>query len=385
MPFCSAPSLSAAERIDQELASEAPDFQALAQTLMGCGMAAEAATCHSWSLLPPDPALWQQALRNWKRRIGVTEPLASAPPAAADRSDGAAEAELQAIQALFEAGDASAACARITRLSHDSSLPPHLCNRAAMLHASSGDFWQAERWYRTSLVQQAAQVQPWFGLAAALQQQGACDEALEAASTGLGQHPDHPWGLKLRQHALQALGARQTLRRLADEGQLPFPLPPDQQEPAQGFAAIAHFNTLALRHKLQLQAMLQGEPRRIWCVGPASFKVLQWLDAQGILPSGTHVQVFADPDADLQPLGADGPAWQKEPSLPLYRLRHQESPPGLTILAPTRNAACPLVIAELFKTDIPLLVDRRLELSPPRHHEVMGCEHWRLLTPMPPG
>ena len=342
-------------------------------------MAAEAATCHSWSLLPPDPALWQPALRNWKRRIGAAEPLASAPPAAADRSDGAVEAELQAIQALFEAGDAAAACGRITRLSHASDLPPHLCNRAAMLHASSGDFWQAERWYRTSLVQQAAQVQPWFGLAAVLLRQGACDEALEAAAVGLSHHPDHPWGLKLRQHALQGLHAPLTLRHLADQGKLPFALGKSELPEAVGFVAPAASDTISLREKLLLQSLLHADPLLIWCVGPSSHGLVPWLAMQRLLPSETRVQVFADPDADHCDLSDLATGIVIEASQPMYRIRQVSTEPNLTILGPSATNACPLITAHLIAMASPLLISNRLDLVLPQHRAALKTEHWQLL------
>lgn len=375
--------LNPAAWMAEQLAAPTPDFAAIAATLMGLGLAAEAARCHGWSLLPPGEAEWRQALQGWSQRIGCQQ--AEAPdstiqqhlnPAAADL-----EVELQAIQGLMDAGDLPAACERMTRLSHSSALPANLCNRAGMLHAALGDHWQAERWYRTSLVQQQAQVQPWLGLAGALLQQQAFDEALEAVQVALNLYPDHPWGLKLQQHALQGLGARQVLLRLAELGQLPFGLEALPTAHSPGFDA-ASAPALGLSDKLRLQPLLQAEPLRLWVVGAGGHQLLQWLAQQRLLPCRCHVQVFADPDADLHRLATpEGTTLELEPSLPLYRLRQQQALPAFTILTFPGRTACPQAIGPLLAHPAPLLVDRRVALHPLQHRVTLSTEAWDLWVP----
>lgn len=377
---------TSAPRLEQLLNAEPVDFAALAGELMARGMAAEAALCHSWSLLPPSAELWWQKRRRWMERIGGLEVEAEPGPVAAvsEPGEAAVAAELEAIQALLEGGELAAACGRITRLSHAQQLSPHLCNRAAMLHTRLGDCWEAERWYRTSLVQLGAQPQCWFALANLLLRQQAWDEALEAATVGLQLEAAHPWGLKLRQHALVGLRADQTLRQLAGLGHLAFPL--DAQEPADavGFDALAHDVASApLPHKLLLQGLLrpgpqQDEPLLIWCVGPASHRILVWLAAQRLLPPSTQVQVFADPDADLCSLPESERGLVIAPSLPLYQLRQQEQAPQLTVLAPLQAAAWPLLTARLIERATPLLLDGRCDLALPRHRLLLQTPHWQL-------
>lgn len=370
------------------LQADPPDFEVLAAQLQGCGMAAEAALCHSWSLLPPSAELWQQKRSSWLQRIAGGGPEeAPAQAAGPEGGEAAVAAELEAIQAQLDGGDVAAACARIARLSHSNALAPHLCNRAAMLHTRLGDWWQAERWYRTSLVQLAGQPQCWFALASLLLRQQACDEALEAASVGLQLEPDHPWGLKLRQHALAGLQAEQTLQHLAALGQLPFPREPREPGAASGFAASRPDSPAPLAQKLLLQGLLRIDPERhgplrIWCVGPASHRIVAWLSAQRLLPQPTLVQVFADPDADHCELASALPEVEPglviEPSLPLYRLGQQELLPRLTILAPLSAMAWPRLTARLIQQATPLLLDRRSDLALPQHRVVLQTPDWRL-------
>lgn len=363
------PELNAAAWLAEQLDVQTPDFAAIAAMLMGLGLAAEAARCHGWSLLPPGDDEWRQALLDWIGRIG------------SQQSGIGVEAELKAIQRLMDGGDLQAACERMTQLSHESDLPANLCNRAGMLHAALGDLWQAERWFRTSLVQQQAQVQPWLGLASVLLRQQAFDEALEAAQVGLSLYPDHPWGLKLQQHALHGLGAYQVLHQLAECGQLPFALEslaetsPDGPEPAA-------FSVLGLQQKLHLQALLNGDPLHLWVVGAGGHLGLQWLADQCLLPPRCHVWVFADPDADVQGLGAPrGTSIQMECSLPLYRMRQQQQLPSFTILTLPRGDACPQAIGPLLAHCAPLLVDCRVPLHPSEHQVTLSTEDWNLWEP----
>lgn len=372
------------QRIEALLNAEPPDFSALADAFMGLGMAAESALCHGWSLLTPGEELWRPAVQLWTERIADRAPLAqpqTPAPSIADRQEAAMEIELKAIQALLEGGDAAAACARITRLSHNSNLPPHLCNRAAMLHTTVGDFWEAERWYRTSLVQQPAQVQPWLALASVLLRQGAFDEALEAAGIGLQQHPDHPWGLKLRQHSLEGLQASSTLRHLADRGELPFGLP-GSQDAAPPPPSPGPTWPLTLQQKLRLQRLLAGDRCHIWCLGPGAHRILLDLASQRLLPEQTRVQVFADPDADLQhPDDRQGITF--EPSRPAYVIRHQDSIPHLAIVTTISSQACPLITGQVIAQAAPLLIERSLDLQPHHHQVAFATEGWVLWLPTP--
>jgi hypothetical protein len=374
-----APSQRNDQSIEGLLQGDPPDFQALAEAFMGMGMAAEAARCHGWDLLTPSDEIWRPVVSAWRQRLGADPGPATAAPTAADQRDAAMTTELETIQGLLDRGEMTAACARITQLSHVSNLSPNLCNRAAMLHAGIGDFWEAERWYRTSLVQQEAQVQPWFGLAAVLLRQGACDEALEAAAVGLSHHPDHPWGLKLRQHALQGLHAPLTLRHLADQGKLPFALGKSELPEAVGFVTPAASDTISLREKLLLQSLLHADPLLIWCVGPSSHGLVPWLAMQRLLPSETRVQVFADPDADHCDLSDLATGIVIEASQPMYRIRQVSTEPNLTILGPSATNACPLITAHLIAMASPLLISNRLDLVLPQHRAALKTEHWQLL------
>ena len=62
-------------RIERCIGSDDPDFLALAQAFMGLGMAAEAAQCHSWGLLPPAEEVWRPAMLRWRQRLGAADPL----------------------------------------------------------------------------------------------------------------------------------------------------------------------------------------------------------------------------------------------------------------------------------------------------------------------
>lgn len=379
------PAFNAALWIAEQLEAEMPDFAAIAATLMGQGLAAEAARCHGWSLLPPGGAEWRQTLLGWSQRIASqpADPQATTHLDETSTTDAAVEAELQAIQGLIDAGELLPACDRMTRLSHRNALPAHLCNRAGMLHAALGDHWQAERWYRTSLVQQQDQVQPWLGLAAALLQQQTFDEALEAVQAGLSLYPAHPWGLKLQQHALHGLGARQVLHQLAALGQLPFELATLPLPPTHGFDAESSPD-LSLEDKLSLQSALQGNPLRLWVVGAGGHTLLQWLADQRLLPSHCHVLVFADPDADLHGFVApEGISLDVEPSLPLYRIRQQQELPGFSILTLPSDDQCPLAIGPLFTHAAPLLLNSQVPLHPPQHRVTLSTKIWDLWLPSP--
>lgn len=367
-------------RIESCIGSDDPDFLALAQTFMGLGMAAEAALCHGWGLLPPADEVWRPAVLRWRQRLGAEDRLAPAAGAAPfERRESLVADELTAIQALIDGGDLRTACARLTQLSHDSQLNPLLCNRAAMLHAAMGDPWEAERWYRTSLVQEGTQVQPWLALAACLLEQCASDEALEAAAIGLELHPGHPWGLKLRQRALEALRAHSSLRHLNALGQLPFGLS-TTEPPSHGLGAADAFIRVTLEQKLLLQRLLTAGPRLIRCIGPGAHRIIAWLASEGILPAGCRVQVFADPDADRCEQPLDDAIAHLECNLPLYRLRGLQPAPALTVLAPTDTSSCALIVGELICSGGGLLLDNRIDLDLPAHEQLIGTPHWRLMV-----
>ena len=367
-------------RIERCIGSDDPDFLALAQTFMGLGMAAEAAQCHSWGLLPPAEEVWRPAMLRWRQRLGAADPLnPAAGPFLSERKEAVMTDELMAIQALIDGGDLRTACARLTRLSHDSQLNPQLCNRAAMLHSAIGDPWEAERWYRTSLVQEGTQVQPWLALAACLLEQRASDEALEAAAIGLGLHPAHPWGLKLRQRALEDLQAHRSLRHLHELGQLPFGLS-TVEEPSHGLAAAGAFVGVELEQKLLLQRILAAGPPLIRCIGPGAHRIIPWLAAEGILPARFMVQVFADPDADCCDPPLEEAITVLERNLPRYRLRGLRPDPALTILTPTDTSSCPLIVGDLLYSAGGLLLDSRIDLNLPEHQQLISTPHWRLMV-----
>jgi hypothetical protein len=352
----------------------------MAQTFMGLGMAAEAAMCHGWGLLPPAEEIWRPAVLRWRQRLGAPDPLdPAAGEAPTERQESLVADELNAIQAFIDGGELRTACARLTQLSHDSQLNPLLCNRAAMLHAAVGDPWEAERWYRTSLVQECTQVQPWLALAACLLEQRASDEALEAAAIGLELHPAHPWGLKLRQKALEDLQAHRSLRHLHEHGLLPFGLT-TAEEPSHGLATADAFAGIELEQKLLLQRLLAAGPPVIRCVGPGAHRMISWLAEEGILPAGYRVQVFADPDADHCDQPVDQALAVIESNLPRYRLRGLQPAPALTILAPTDTSSCPLIVGDLICSGGGLLLDSRIDLDLPGHQQLISNHHWRLLV-----
>lgn len=368
--------------LKQWLDQESPDFEALAAFFMSHGYGSDAARCQTWSLLPPSPAVWTVQRQRWLDQIQLVPdaPLPRTEGVQPERFAGRVEADLQAIQRLVEAGQTAAACARIADLSHESQLAPHLCNRTAMLYASLGLAWEAERWYRTSLVQQHNQPQCWFALARLLLQQEACDEALEAATIGLEIHPDHPWGLKLRQRALEGLGAFKALHHLSELGPLPYPLPEPTTVDRAGFEGCQAY-AATLPDRLSLCHVLGSFAAPIWCVGPSSHQFVLWLAAQKLLQRPTPLHVFADPDADHADWSDAALAQRVGQSLPLYWMQRSGCCPGLAVLAPTNPHSCNLSVRCLMDAAIPLVVDARWQLELADHREVIHTQHWSLYLP----
>ncbi|MFM7550957.1 MAG: hypothetical protein ACKO8I_19255 [Cyanobacteriota bacterium] len=227
-----------------ELPPGAP-CEALADRLMLAGAGAAAARWRSWALLPPEPERLLLALG--EATFLLCEPvdegqLAWGPvlaaleqQAAADSLDGLVAAALQTAAGLPGAEVADGLVGRLEQAGADRAAlrlveamwqeqrrfglnPPALCNRMGRLWRQLGDPFQAELRFRLSLEQLPEQPLAWFSLARLLLDQGLADRALHAAERGLQLHPGHGWGLKLRVHALRALGGWGSLEVLRRRG-----------------------------------------------------------------------------------------------------------------------------------------------------------------------
>lgn len=226
-----------------ELPPGAP-CEALADRLMLAGAAAAAARWRSWALLPPEPEQLLLALGEATFVLG--EPVdggqltwgpvlaALEQQAAADSLDALVATALQTaalpaaevadglVGRLEQAGADRAALRLVEAMWQEQRRfglnPPALCNRMGRLWRQLGDPFQAELRFRLSLEQLPAQPLAWFFLARLLLDQGLADRALHAAERGLQLHPGHDWGLKLRVHALRALGGWGSLEALRRRG-----------------------------------------------------------------------------------------------------------------------------------------------------------------------
>ncbi|MCP9790342.1 hypothetical protein [Vulcanococcus limneticus] len=257
--------------------------EAVADWLMGLGHAAQAARWRSWSLLRPAEAQW---------RAGLVE----------------LEALLDAPRRGAELADPLATRDRLAARAHAAGLPAQLCRSVAVLEEEHGDPWEAERWYRASLRAQRAQPLVWLLLARLLLQQGWTDEALLAVETGLQLAPGHPWGLKLRGHALLATRAWVSLAELERCGALPaeLDLPGERHRrqprplwPGPAPSPLPLPLLLALRRDLLRRPalwLLLHSRRAAPCV---------WAAEQELLPPDLLIQPIAsrDPLAVRQALG----------------------------------------------------------------------------------
>lgn len=331
-----------------------PDFNLMADCLMAMGLSAAAALSRSWSLIPPKEEVWRQALRSWTQKINGSESV---------RSSGSAEQiawcssnlhptdlqdrlslnqQLENVQNLVDSGSLKQASEQLAQIAYQQKLPSNLCNRVAMLKEQEQDFWQAECWYRTSLKSVREQPLAWFGLAATLLAQNAADEALEASSVGLQFHPTHPWGLKLQQRALTALGATCALQRLEAESLLPLAIDngllSSDQVPATQYVKASK---ISLQGKLAIANLLPPDKPIIWLIGLEAPDILLWLEANQAIPGAICLQSFGSPDVDAK-LSASGSQFSLvcESDRPYYWINHMSSLPDLAIVAESHAKQC---------------------------------------------
>ena len=244
--------LTVLELIAQPLAAgdlpSAQHCEELADRLMLAGAGAAAARWRSWALLPAEPSQLLAALgeATFVLREPVDEQHAAWAPllaaleqnrpsqdldgqvaAALDRTGALPPMEVVdgVVGRLEQAGAARAALRLLEVLWGEQRQlgvnAPALCNRMGRLWRQLGDPYQAELRFRLSLEQLPEQQLVWFQLAKTLLDQGQPDRALHNAEQGLLCHPGHDWGLKLRVHALRAMGGCASLRLLQRQGLWP--------------------------------------------------------------------------------------------------------------------------------------------------------------------
>lgn len=336
------------DQLSRPIADQAPEqletqFEALADLLSALGMASESAQARSWTLVPPPHQEWQQQLQRWDQSL--RNPLAIQH--LNTRSDQAAA--LQHVEHLLDQGMTREALVILETLAADNQYPAHLCNKLGYLHERNRDYWQAERWYRTSLHANPTQVQTWCTLAACLLQQEAADEALECAQQALALHPNHPWPLKLQQRALLKLGASSQLAGLKQRNLLPLEELPQadpwlhrqSQDPfARRDPAIPDLAAL-----MALRSCLSERNPQIWAIGAESLALLHWLGQHGLAHGQpTPVQHFGGFASEAERSQLEQTGLRCPPSLPLYRMRELSGPPALLVVSLQHLPGCPLPI-----------------------------------------
>jgi tetratricopeptide (TPR) repeat protein len=358
--------------------------EALADQLMGLGYAAQAARWRTWSLLPPEAPRLREAIAELRQRWGL-EPVRSL---SAGRLD--ADLVLSQAQQLLEQGDLPNARRALQRVARQRGFPPGLCNRVGMLEEQLGEFPSAERWYRASLQQVPSQHLVWFPLAKVLLWQQAWDEALAAAEQGLRLSPNHPWGLKLRLQALQALGAVQTLSVLADLGGLP------EGQEGQGFQEAAAVRRrrqmrrpapppdgLPMVDRLRLRRLLAERPPLWLSLFGRTAGPLALAREAGLLPDHLQLQPMAsrDPLALRQSL-ADYPLQllDETPAAALHRLTEV----GLIVIHRGQRRSLPVGLARLLREGVPVVSPAGWLAPSGTHAPLIGHCGWQLWWPHDP-
>jgi hypothetical protein len=280
----------------------------------------------------------------------------------------------------------SLACKKMSEMAHIHSLAPGLCNRAAMLYESIADYWEAERWYRTSLSQQPSQIQPWFGLASTLLSQRADDEALEAAVCGLNNQPGHPWGLKLQQRALTNLQAIETLKDLNKKQWLPSGMPSEfgHSESRVDTSFQGHWDepALSLQQRITIKAHLSASTPLVWCIGSGSHKVLSWLRDQHLLSSSSRVQIFGDPDADIAAQTSLLDGFDLDRSKPMYWVKHVGCSPDIVIVCQPRSDVLPVMLSELLRSPSTIVVaDHSVGIELPGNRLISSLGSMNIFAP----
>lgn len=370
-------SLATASGIDDlllavEQGSRCPEtFEAIADQLMVKGYGAEAARWRSWSLLQPSSS-------NLNEAIAALKELSLGKPSLLDKT----EQILDQAQQLYSQGLLQQAKDLLESLAFTNSLPAAICNRVGMLEAQLGDHWRAESWYRTSLLQQAAQPQVWFAITRLLLNQSNWDEAIETVEQGLIFSPKHSWGLKLRMQALQLSKGWRTLALLDSKNELPQL---DQRHgpltAGRSFQREKIKLQLNLQEKLYLRSLLVNLPACWWILNFRHADLLFWAKEQELLPENLTLKVIASPD----PVGLQADLNK------LYELTIQvnsiyglvaETAPGLFVLARGPLRALPRALAPWLNNRlIPLLAPVGLLNKPPARKMVFGAGGWELWWP----
>lgn len=185
-------------------------FTQLADLLTMLGMAREAAIARTWTIIEPDEQNWKSHLKSWNHQLLNPDEVQELD----SRTDLATG--LTVVDELVKTSRLGEAIGLMKTLTENNNLAPHLCNKLGFLYEKQGDDWTAETWYRTSLHSQTTQPRVWLMLASCLLRQEAAAEALECVDYALKLHPNHPWGLKLRDRALGRIGAFLTISELKD-------------------------------------------------------------------------------------------------------------------------------------------------------------------------
>ena len=349
----------------------AETYEAIADQLMVKGYGAEAARWRSWSLLQPSSSNLNQAIAKLRE-------LSLGRPSLLDKT----AQILDQAQQLYSQGFLQQAKDLLESLAFTNSLPPAICNRVGMLEAQLGDHWRAESWYRTSLLQQAAQPQVWFAITRLLLNQSSWDEAIETVEQGLIFSPKHPWGLKLRIQALQLSKGWRTLALLDSKNELPKS---DQRHGPLTAGRSFRYNKiwlqLDLQEKLRLRHLLINQPACWWALNFRQADLLLWAKEQELLPNNLSIKIIASPD----PLGLHSDL-NKLDDLTIsmgssYGLDN-EIAPGLLILARGPLRALPRAIAPWLNNEsIPLLAPIGLLNKPPARKIVFGAGGWELWWP----
>jgi tetratricopeptide (TPR) repeat protein len=360
--------------IDSDTAGSEPDFDRLADCLMAAGLASLSARCRAWGLLPPPESQWRIAIEHWTELIRQTSIDTQPEPAGLETT----QAELNRIDALASAGSLQEACDRLGQLAYQQGLPPHLCNRMGMLLHQMGDYWQAERWYRTSLKGQDGQMNAWFGLAVTLLAQQAADEALEAAQLGLQLQPCHPWGLKLQQRSLTELRAAHSLELLNLTQQLPFPLDLELIESWKQHSDWPSI-TFSLSERLAWGHALHNSTSHVWLIGIDSAAGLNQLISEKILGESLVVKCFGCRDFERFRTELKAPACALESFSAFYHLSLQASFPDLAIIGPSGTNRCPRALAGLInESKAFLLAHNTMLFNPAARNELLSLPGWTL-------
>ena len=349
----------------------AETYEAIADQLMAKGYGAEAARWRSWSLLQPSNSNLNQAIAELRE-------LSLGRPSLLDKT----EQILDQAQQLYRQGFLQQAKDLLESLAFTNSLPAAICNRVGMLEAQLGDHWRAESWYRTSLLQQAAQPQVWFAITRLLLNQSSWDEAIETVEQGLIFSPKHPWGLKLRMQALQLSKGWRTLALLDSKNELPQL---DQRHgpltAGRSFQCEKIKLELSLQEKLHLRHLRINQPACWWALNFRQADLLLWAKEQELLPENLTLKVIASPDpiclqADLNKL------FDLTISVGSTYGLGNEIAPGLLMLARGPHGALPRALAPWLNNEsIPLLAPIGLLNKPPARKMVFGAGGWELWWP----